>query len=813
MAATVDAQRLRRLGRGEPIASLCAAEGWSRPDFDAWWAERLRERAPEDGERQPLTADADGPEILRDGRGIPHIFATDDESLFRAYGFAMGQDRLFQLDLQRRKGHGTAAALLGGEGVELDRIAHTIGFPTLASDELERLDPETRALMEAFADGVETAARSCGDRLPIEHALLGAEWEPWTALDSLACAVALRWQFTGRPHVRAGPELLRRHLRDERLVAAVLASQREADTPILPPDAPYPTGPRRTASSHDDLSIDATGSNNWVVGGTRTRSGKPLLAADPHMPYQWASAFYEVGLHGGSFDVVGAGFVGLPGLIFGRSRDLAWCFTNNICSLRDLYQERPVDGPDLAFEHDGRPELAQVHDVTLAVRDADDVTLRVVRTRNGPLVDDILPAQARDTGPVSMRWLGTEPCDWPAAQLRLARARSVAEATDAIDGWLVPTFSLLLADSAGGIGYAVTGRIPLRGPDERGYRPGWDPAHAWTGLIPTAGMPRARDPGRGWLASANNRPAPDDWPYPLSGTWDEGYRARRIGRLIEGGDRLGLADLSLMHADVRSLRAETILPDLLALFEPLAGDRLERDALSLLHDWDLRAASDSAGAAIHVVLFTRWCQATMAERVSGREMADYLANWGLGLGARLARSDDLGWFAPGRREAVARDALREAIAELTAALGPEPSAWRWGAIHRLRLRHPLGDRGDLGELLDKPAVDVGGDLVTLNNSGYDAGRPDPARPGEGDGWEATSGAGYRLEVDLGEEPPAAWTITGESQSGLPGSPHYDDQREDWRVGRVHRLPLDRSEVERIAARRETLATASMASAR
>jgi penicillin amidase len=194
-------------------------------------------------------------------------------------------------------------------------------------------------------------------------------------------------------------------------------------------------------------------------------------------------------------------------------------------------------------------------------------------------------------------------------------------------------------------------------------------------------------------------------------------------------------------------------------------------------------------------------------------MADYLASWGLGLGARLARSDDLGWFGPGRREAVARDVLREAVAELASALGPDPSAWRWGAIHRLRLRHPLSGRGDLGELLDKPAVDVGGDLVTLNNSGYDAGRPDPARPGEEHGWEATSGAGYRLEVDLGEEPPAAWTITGESHSGLPGSPHYDDQRDAWRAGRVHRLPLDRSEVEASATRRETLATAAMASAR
>jgi penicillin amidase len=825
VSSTENLDRLRRLGRGESIARLCASEGWSRADFDAWWRERLRERCPltsttiavpsaatpepPDRRTPGRSVRSPGPdtlaptvEILRDSRGIPRVFAQDDHDLFVGYGFAMAQDRLFQLDLQRRKGLGTAAALIGPEGVELDRVAHTIGLPTLAARELARLDVTTRGLFDAFAEGVDAAVRALGDGLPIEYALLGAEWEPWTALDTLACAMSYRWQFSGRPHVRVGPELLKRHLGDQRLVAAVLASQREADTPILPPDAPFPAPPADHGVASWDHATEAGGSNNWVVAGSRSRSGRPLLASDPHMPYQWVSAFYEVGLHGGSFDAVGAGLVGLPGLVFGRNRDLAWGITNNICSLRDLYQERPVEGLPHAFEHDGRVEAARVELVTVAVRDASDAAFTIVHTRNGPIVDDILPPQARGTGPVSMRWLGSEPCDWPAAQLRLARAGSLAEAFEAIRGWLVPTFSLLMADSRS-IGYAATGRIPIRRTEERGYRPGWDPAHAWSGLIPPEAMPRARDPGRGWLASANNRPAPDDYPYPLSGTWDEGYRARRIGRLIEERTPLGLADLGRMHADVRSLRAEERMADLLGLFEPVADERGRR-VLRVLRSWDLEAGPDSSGEAVWAVLFTRWCQAVMAERVADREMADYLANWGLGLGAELLADDSIGWFAPGRRVAVAREALREAVDELEAMLGPDPSVWRWGAIHRLRLRHVLGGRGDLGTLLDKPAMDVGGELVTLDNSGYDATRPDPARPGEARGWEATSGSGYRLEVDLGEQPPAAWTITGESQSGLPGSAHYDDQREDWRAGRVHRLPLDRSEVERAAVSRTRL---------
>jgi penicillin amidase len=420
--------------------------------------------------------------------------------------------------------------------------------------------------------------------------------------------------------------------------------------------------------------------------------------------------------------------------------------------------------------------------------------LRVVRTRNGPLVDALLPAPARDTGPVSMRWLGTEVCDWTSALLRLNLATTVGGAMDACEGWLVPTFSLVLGDTAGDIGYLATGRIPIRRIPERGYRPGWDPAHAWDGLIPAAAMPRAISPAQGYLSSANNRPAPESFPYPLSGTWDEGYRQRHIGRVIEAGasDGAGLtiSDMSRMHGDVRSLRAEERLGDLVRLVEGVADDA-DGHALALLRGWDLESTVDSAGAAIHHVLFARWAQAVVHERVADRDLADYLANWALGLASDLLVTDGPGWFGPGRRAAAARVAWRETLAELTAAMGPDPAAWSWGGIHQLELPHPLSGGTGLGPLLDKPPTPVPGDLVTLDNSGFDASR-------DGRGWVATSGAGYRLEVDLGAKPDAAWTITAESQSAMLGSRHFDDQRQDFVQGRVRCVPLDPTEVERMA---------------
>ncbi len=233
---------LRRLGDGESIGSVCDSEGWQRTAFDEWWAATCRERLAqlEGILTAPLSS---GTRIERDGRGIPHVIGSTDRDIFVGYGFAIGQDRLFQLEMQRRKGHGTLAAFLGPAGIEADRIAHTIGFPALVARETAALDDETRALHAAYADGITLAIAAFGERLPIEFGLLGMTPDTWDVADTIACVTAWRWQFTGRPHVVAGPELLRRALGDETLVATVLAATRECDESILPPDAVWPPAP------------------------------------------------------------------------------------------------------------------------------------------------------------------------------------------------------------------------------------------------------------------------------------------------------------------------------------------------------------------------------------------------------------------------------------------------------------------------------------------------------------------------------------------------------------------------------------------
>jgi penicillin amidase len=779
------ADRLRRLGRGESIANLCVAQGIDRAAFDRWWHAEVGRRVSAEATATPALPA--GTEIRRDERGVPRIVAPDDRSLFLAYGIAQAQDRLFQMDLRRRLGLGTMAALIGPDGRVADRVARTVGLHLAAEAEVRRLDRETRSLLEAFAAGVNAIIELRTGCEPIEYGFLGMAPEPWTALDSAACAMSWRWQLTGRMHVIAAPEVLRRELEDDRLWSAVLDAFREADdVSIVPSESADATG---TSGVPSVGAPEDTGSNNWVVSGARSRSGKPILAGDPHMPYENVSSFYEVGLHGGSFDTIGAGLIGVPALAYGRNRALAWGITNNICSLRDLYEETVWPDDPASVEFDGHWEPLSSRQEVIEVAGGEPEWLTVQMSRHGPIVSDILPGEAAGTGLVSLRWQGIEPCDWLGAQLRVMRSSSVASARMAIRGWIVPTFNLMLADAEGHIGYQATGELPIRRVAERGYRPGSDPRHGWHGRIPAGEMPHSDDPSRGWLASANNRPATDDFHYPLSGTWAEGYRAKRIGQAIEAAGTLDPEAMARIQADVTALRSKRVVAGLLATLAGLASDR-EVAALELLRDWDGQLVASSAASALYEVFLWRWIQAVTAERVSA-DRVDFITPLMIGLGVELLAEDRHGWFAaPGRRVRLVRASLSIALDELTKRCGPEMELWTWGSIHRLALPHPLGARGDLKSLIGKPSWEIGGDSSTLSNHGFVPPMHRARDAGLVPDWHSSGGAGYRMVADLGDPTAALYAVTMEGQSAEIGSAHRDDQGDAFIAGRLYRMPLD-----------------------
>jgi penicillin amidase len=799
---------LRRLGAGESIPSVCQAAGLARPEFDAWWQEETSRRVP------PMTGTTTAGvrravRIERDRWGIPSIFAEGDEDLFFGFGYAMAQDRLFQLDYLRRRGAGQLAEVLGPDGkelellgrvagfqsvLELDRLARTVGIRRIAAFELEVLPAETRRLLEAFSAGVNAVIEESRDRLPIEFDLLDYRPEPWTPLDCLTVEGEFRWYLTGRFPVIVLPELARRALGEGPLYEAFLEVESDAVSILRPGE--YPTSAAGTqpvgrAAGDPD---EGAGSNNWVLAGGRSATGKPMLGSDPHIAFDAVSCWYEVHLCGGSFHVAGMSYVGMPAVMFGRNPRVAWGCTNNICSQRDLYQEKIDPQHPGCFLFDGKWEPARELEEVIAVKGGDPVRLTVRFSRNGPIVDDVLPPVARDTGPVSLKWLGAYRGGWLSSLLAMNRAGSAKELHEALRPWHVPTFGVVFADTEGHIGYHAVGAVPVRGVAERGYRPGWDRAHQWQGLIPFEGMPQVIDPPRGWVATANNRPAPEDFPYPLSGTWSHGLRAERIHRMIEGKPVMHLADHVAMQHDTLSPRALRCVPPVVRILEG-SGQAWAGEVVAALKAWDCRMSPDSVAASVFEVFFALWMR-TVAEERFEPGLAPFLAEGLMGPAAALLVEDRAGWFHRRAREQAVAETMDKALVWLRERLGPEMKAWTWDQLHVLRLRHVLSGRGDLAELLDHGGLPAPGDAVTVCSTTSD---------GE---FRVRMGGGYRMVADLATDPPQLRAIDAQGQSGHPASAHYADGLDPWLAGEYHALVLDAGEASRLAVQRLMLQPAA-----
>jgi penicillin amidase len=773
MSAVPSRVLLARLGAGQPVSDVCEAAGLTRSQFDDWWRAECRRRVPP-AEGELRVRGPRGPvRVGRDAWGVPHVEAGLDADLFFGWGYATAADRLFQMEFIRRRGRGRLAELLGPAWVESDRLFRTLDLAAVADAELATLPGDVAERLAAFVAGVNALIES-SDLLPVEFDLLGDRPAPWTAADSLVVLGDFRWYLTGRFPVICSPELAKRALGgDGPLYRAFLRGEAD-DESIVPPGA-YPAKPGGVEPLPSGAGGDGPGSNNWVLAGRRTTTGKPVVASDPHIPFQAVSIWHEVVLRGDATKAAGIALAGVPGVMIGRNERVAWGVTNNICSLRDLYQERTDPAHPGCFLFDGRWEPARERVETIAVKGGEPVTFTVRSSRNGPVVDAVLPPAARHTGPVTLRWGGHLPCGWLTSLLRGQVARTADEFRNALEPWRVPTFNLVFADADGHIGHQTTGRLPLRAVAERGYRPGWEPKHQWAGFIPFEGLPRQADPARGFVVTANNRLAADDFPYPLSSTASGGHRARVIRTEIEARPTMSADDCKQLQMNTLTLRGVECVPPLLALLEGDTDPRV-REAVGHLRAWDCRSEPDRVGATLFHVFFARWCRVACAERFPA-DQVELVAGFVGGLATSLLHADDVGWFHKSDRREAVLGAFRAALDEITGRLGPDMDAWTWGRLHTLQQKHFLSGRGDLGALLDCCGHPVHGDGTTVHSSTSDAAHG------------AYLGAGYRMVADLADARQRIWAVESGSTSGHPGSPHYDDQIAPWFAGEFHELAL------------------------
>jgi penicillin amidase len=697
------------------------------------------------------------------------------------YGFAMEQDRLWQMDYYRRRALGRLAEILGPSAVASDRRHRLLGFGLLAEQEVAALSPEEAEALDGFAAGVNGWIDQIGaspDFLPIEFEILEYTPEPWSPRDTIALTRAFFWQLTGRLENLAAGEAAKRFLRAER--AADFLTVELADETIVPA-----TGARRLVGAGAGGGADASGgSNNWAIAPSKSRTGSAMLSSDPHLPYMLPVGLYQVHLSGAGYDVAGAGYPGSPGVWFGHNDRIAWGITNLVASPRDLYVETldPTDATRYR-DRDGWAEL-QTRTETILVKGASAETMTVRSTARGPLVDEIVPL-APEPGPngeptaLSLRWTGQEVLGEIQAVLDVGRAHDWASFRSALAGWRLPVFNLVYADVDGHIGWQATGSIPIRGDGDltRGYRPANDPAHAWTGYIPFDDLPRLEDPARGWVGTANNAPMdPAEQTVPLYGWWASGHRALRLRQVFDDDRTFSADDLRAMHSDVTNLRAAEVVPALPAL---LAGGAAGARLLDLLAGWDLRMSTDSVAPTVFEAFFERWHRRVLAAGFP-EEARAFLGSLGAGSGLAqrlLTEGTPADWFGAGvDLSTVGEEVAAEALADLEARLGTDPAGWRWGIVHSVSFRHPLDGRPGTDGLFATAPRECSGTGYVLNANSFSHDAP----------FQVVSGPEYRLVVDLGDLDGAATVLTT-GESGLPGSPHYDDMVDPWVRG-VH-LPL------------------------
>jgi penicillin amidase len=782
-----------------PVAALAAVGAGL-----GLWYQLFKRPLPKTSGRLRLRG-LDAPvEILRDRLGVPHIRARSATDACFALGLCHGQDRLWQLEFFRRATAGRLAEFAGAEALGADMLMRTIGMRRVAEREEREISSLLRTFLDAYAAGINAAIDSAG-ALPVEFQLVRLAPEPWTAVDLLAASKLMAFGLSTNWEL----ELLRAHLVREagpERTARLEPQYPRANPIVTTPGQAYGGAGTDLASQIAKvreslgLSVPAGGSNNWVVSGARSVTGRPLLACDPHLTTTIPDLWYEADVACDEFRAIGATLPTNPFPVFGQTAKTAWGFTNVMADTQDLFAERLNADDARLYEFEGEWRRAEVvrEEITVKGR-SDPETVDVTITHHGPIVNSVLGTDGEQ--PLALSWTGLQyPCISEAGY-RTVLAQSAGEVAEATELHAVPPLNMLYADSEGNIGYQLAGQVPIRRggcPDLP--RPGWTGEFEWEGTIPYDELPRIANPPEGFIVTANNRIVGDDYPHHITSEWMTGYRAQRIEEMLAERERHSLRDFERMQHDFYSFPGvETV--HRLSRLHPRSQRGVR--AIERLKSWDGHLDARTIAGTIYHAFTVVFAQTVVRAAVQDEKLVErYLNKSGVELFAvvsspwrfqarmlELWDESDPAWFASPERpqgrpwDEVALEALEDALDGLEERFGSDPEHWRWGRVHGVEFAHPFGEANPLFRRIFNRFVETGGASETVTQTGYLATAP----------FKGVWGPVYRMLADLGEPSRSRWQLTT-GQSGHPGSSHYDDLLEGWRDGRTNPVYADEHEL-------------------
>ena len=711
-------------------------------------------------------------EIIRDHWGVPHIYARNPDDLFFAQGYSAAQDRLFQIDLWRRIGTGKLAAVLGPQYLKRDRVARLVRYRGDWDREWRSYSPDAKAIATSFTSGINAYIQALDGQLPLEFRIAGYAPGLWAPED-----------VTGRV---AGLLMTGNVLAEVTRALDVEKVGLATDDRLFPPEPRIPLilpkgldlGDITPAIVKDYVAaIGAVhfpgeqGSNNWVVDGTMTRTGKPILANDPHRGIELPSLRKTVHLVAPGWNVIGAGEPALPGIALGHNESIAWGFTIVGIDQQDLYVEKVNPADAAQYFYQGSWRTFEVEKQSIDVRGEGRREVELKYTVHGPVIYEDQKRQRA----YALRWVGTAAGGagyLPA--LRLARAHTWPEFRSAVASYKIPSENLVYADRQGNIGWIAAGQAPIR----KGWAglfpvPGDAGDYEWSGFLPATENPAAYNPPRHFVATANHNILPPDYPHQLSYAWAPPTRYNRIVEMLTSGRKFDVDDFARMQQDTISLPARDFLA-LLKNWHPAEESRSAKVRSELL-SWNCDVRLDSKAALVYEVWIEHLHRALLPKGIASTRLSPDV------MLSELKASP--------RRDGFLQETLEASLLDIRERLGPDQAEWKWGNLHKAFFRHPLGRTS-----LDLPAHARPGDGYTVNATG-------------GPNYSQTHGASYREILDVSDWDRSLMT-NAPGESGDPGAAHYGDLIEGWAKGLYHPMPYARHAVEAAAEERLMLLPAA-----
>lgn len=737
--------------------------------------------------------------VVRDGHGVPHLTAAKLPDLLFAQGYVTAQDRLWQMDLTRRAVGGemaeifpatsgppqpvsraTAAVRPRQTWVDYDKQQRIMRLRVVAERVAQELPPRDRAFFEAYAKGVNAYIDQHRDNLPMEFRLLGYKPQPWTVADSLLIGIGISQLLN--------PQYETEYWREK--IGAKLTPELMAD--LYPPDSPrdhppaseagsnggsapiqnpppnilrkasdlLPLSPPRSLPNSNDDACEAClpGSNNWVVSGAHTVSGKPLLSNDMHLPHRVPGVWYEVQLHSGDFNIEGFSLPGLPFISVGHNQRIAWGFTNLNPDVQDLF----VETFNAAGEYQTptgwqKPEID--HQI-IHVKGKPDVVFDVTVTRHGPIITSLLHGETRQ---IALGWLVYDPHAISVPLFDLDSAQNWEQFRKALSVFATPSQNVVYADIDGNIGYQPMGFVPIRASGD-GTVPvsGADGKHDWTGYLPFDKLPSLYNPPSGIIATANSKITPQGYPYQLATQWFPPYRAERIYKVLESGKKFSPADMLALQTDITSDYDRFFADKFVYAIDhsAKATDRT-RKAADVMRGWDGRMLADSAAPTIEVRT-RRYLWEMLLEAKLGNDAENY--EWSEAAVAleNIVANQPARWLPPGYANfndlltAAVEKALKDAPADL--------QSWKYGETYPVAISHPVFN--GLPILHGHMSV-AGPGTHPQSGGGYTV-----KQVGRG------FGPSERMTVDFSNLDASTFNLVL-GESGQPFSPHYMDHWDAW----------------------------------